>query len=334
MPLPQSMPSSRGRNRGKYLECPGLRDHLQDLIPTSLPFHMAILPTEWIADPEGRQILSRFPGHLSAFRTRIQVPGRQPFRPRRTLFVLIDPPLKVLLSFSMTPVDRTEKRSSGTSMSLTPKWPSARLVALYSHTFMKKANGKQVVEASLRTHEFSRSWAQRSHQTHRTEYFPECLPGVQEIDEMIRQSNRILEGLSRVREVVIAQQTALTEQRARAARGDHLENYGGLHDEYKNYTGGDSKKPRRGVSDHGGLPLYAHSLTIAQKAAPPGRCHSCNRAETPEWRRGPDGARTLCNACGLHYAKLTRKIGVNKAAAMTGSSLRPKNLDQRMTTQL
>ncbi|KAH7243828.1 hypothetical protein B0J15DRAFT_515481 [Fusarium solani] len=25
--------------------------------------------------------------------------------------------------------------------------------------------------------------------------------------------------------------------------------------------------------------------------------------DTPEWRRGPDGARTLCNACGLRYAK-------------------------------
>ena len=64
-----------------------------------------------------------------------------------------------------------------------------------------------------------------------------------------------------------------------------------------------------------------------QKAAPPGRCHSCNRAETPEWRRGPDGARTLCNACGLHYAKLTRKMGVNKAAVLTGSNLRAKHLD-------
>ena len=29
------------------------------------------------------------------------------------------------------------------------------------------------------------------------------------------------------------------------------------------------------------------------------RCHSCNRGETPRWRRGPDGPRTLCNACGL-----------------------------------
>jgi hypothetical protein len=64
---------------------------------------------------------------------------------------------------------------------------------------------------------------------------------------------------------------------------------------------------------------------VLQKAAPPGRCHSCNRAETPEWRRGPDGARTLCNACGLHYAKLTRKMGAHKAVSM-GSNLKPKSV--------
>ena len=47
-------------------------------------------------------------------------------------------------------------------------------------------------------------------------------------------------------------------------------------------------------------------------------CHSCNATETPEWRRGPDGARTLCNACGLHYAKLVRK---QKTAAQSSSTL-------------
>ena len=36
-----------------------------------------------------------------------------------------------------------------------------------------------------------------------------------------------------------------------------------------------------------------------KRAAPPGRCHNCQAENTPEWRRGPDGARTLCNACGL-----------------------------------
>ncbi|OXV10655.1 hypothetical protein Egran_01585 [Elaphomyces granulatus] len=63
------------------------------------------------------------------------------------------------------------------------------------------------------------------------------------------------------------------------------------------------------------------------KAAPPGRCHSCQRAETPEWRRGPDGARTLCNACGLHYAKLTRKMGANKASAMSSNLKTKSSLD-------
>ncbi|CAG8605786.1 150_t:CDS:2 [Cetraspora pellucida] len=41
-----------------------------------------------------------------------------------------------------------------------------------------------------------------------------------------------------------------------------------------------------------------------KRPAPPGRCHSCNIQETPEWRRGPDGARTLCNACGLPQTAL------------------------------
>ena len=41
-----------------------------------------------------------------------------------------------------------------------------------------------------------------------------------------------------------------------------------------------------------------------KRAAPPGRCHSCNIEQTPEWRRGPDGARTLCNACGLRTLPL------------------------------
>jgi len=35
-------------------------------------------------------------------------------------------------------------------------------------------------------------------------------------------------------------------------------------------------------------------------------CHNCKTCETPEWRRGPDGPRTLCNACGLKWAKKRR----------------------------
>lgn len=33
------------------------------------------------------------------------------------------------------------------------------------------------------------------------------------------------------------------------------------------------------------------------RAPAPSCCKGCGTNETPEWRRGPDGARTLCNAC-------------------------------------
>ncbi|KAG9072669.1 hypothetical protein KI688_000441 [Linnemannia hyalina] len=36
------------------------------------------------------------------------------------------------------------------------------------------------------------------------------------------------------------------------------------------------------------------------------RCTSCNIVKTPEWRKGPLGPRTLCNACGLIWGKLSR----------------------------
>jgi hypothetical protein len=78
-------------------------------------------------------------------------------------------------------------------------------------------------------------------------------------------------------------------------------------------------KKRRGVSLEPPSPSVAPRFADPRRkrVAPPGRCHSCNRVDTPEWRRGPDGARTLCNACGLHYAKLERKKQGERA-------LRPK----------
>jgi hypothetical protein len=36
-------------------------------------------------------------------------------------------------------------------------------------------------------------------------------------------------------------------------------------------------------------------------------CTSCQTEETPRWREGPAGPRTLCNFCGLIYAKRQQK---------------------------
>ncbi|GAA97855.1 uncharacterized protein L969DRAFT_96236 [Mixia osmundae IAM 14324] len=41
-----------------------------------------------------------------------------------------------------------------------------------------------------------------------------------------------------------------------------------------------------------------------RKKTPPDQCHVCCAPDSPEWRRGPSGLRTLCNACGLVAGKI------------------------------
>ncbi|KAK0655035.1 hypothetical protein B0T16DRAFT_486713 [Cercophora newfieldiana] len=36
---------------------------------------------------------------------------------------------------------------------------------------------------------------------------------------------------------------------------------------------------------------------------PAGCCYNCGSVESTEWRRGPEGQRTLCNPCGIRYVK-------------------------------
>lgn len=45
-------------------------------------------------------------------------------------------------------------------------------------------------------------------------------------------------------------------------------------------------------------------------------CQHCGLKDTPEWRRGPEGPRLVCNACGLFFSKLIRKYGLQEAALM------------------
>ncbi|KAL2222640.1 hypothetical protein M432DRAFT_12561 [Thermoascus aurantiacus ATCC 26904] len=172
----------------------------------------------------------------------------------------------------------------------------------------------EIIDVTTRTLDFSRHYAAKAHQTQRSGPVPGSLPSLNEIDDLLQLQRRCQDALLRIRSAVLSQEHALAEQRAqrqayKSEGGYDDEQHVGMYpDEFKGgggFAGSDVKK-RRG------------------KAAPPGRCHSCNRAETPEWRRGPDGARTLCNACGLHYAKLTRKMGANKASSL-GSNLKPKS---------
>eukprot|EP00026_Physarum_polycephalum_P009110 Phypoly_transcript_09221.p1 GENE.Phypoly_transcript_09221~~Phypoly_transcript_09221.p1 ORF type:complete len:422 (+),score=64.54 Phypoly_transcript_09221:86-1267(+) len=42
-------------------------------------------------------------------------------------------------------------------------------------------------------------------------------------------------------------------------------------------------------------------------------CTNCGTAETPEWRKGPLGPHTLCNACGLQWMKAQKRENENRS---------------------
>ncbi|ELU38595.1 GATA domain-containing protein [Rhizoctonia solani AG-1 IA] len=49
--------------------------------------------------------------------------------------------------------------------------------------------------------------------------------------------------------------------------------------------------------------LHQQSRPTRAHPSSPRVCTTCARTDSPEWRRGPHGPKTLCNACGLKWAK-------------------------------
>ncbi|KAI5858223.1 hypothetical protein GGS23DRAFT_616568 [Durotheca rogersii] len=156
---------------------------------------------------------------------------------------------------------------------------------------------------------FAEAYGKIAMEQHGGQPIPERLPSESEVSSMLGNVEYAKHALENLRELV--QRSIATEKAREGGRAkgpydgdDDISMYGeGMN---KPYGLAPEIKKRRG------------------RAAPPGRCHSCNRIDTPEWRRGPDGARTLCNACGLHYAKLERK------RQMEQRSIRPKTVEERV----
>ncbi|KAF2470142.1 GCS-domain-containing protein [Lindgomyces ingoldianus] len=200
-----------------------------------------------------------------------------------------------------------EKKTARSSLA-----PYGESVKRHLDSFDVEASLNEIAEGAGRITDFSKIYRQRAHENQRIGMTPQSMPGLEELDEMLKQGEKIQISLQRMREVVFNHQQANIfeppqDPRYRQINGYDHEGPNVYHEDTKGgggFASADPKK-RRG------------------RAAPPGRCHSCNRAETPEWRRGPDGARTLCNACGLHYAKLTRKLGGKQAMAMFPRNVTP-----------
>ncbi|KAI0473267.1 hypothetical protein GGR56DRAFT_677278 [Xylariaceae sp. FL0804] len=162
----------------------------------------------------------------------------------------------------------------------------------------------KIAWTSRTIYNFAESYGKLASEQHRAHHIPERLPTEQEVTECISNAHWLKGQLEAVRDIV--QQSIASEKAREGGRPKGL------------YEGDDD------VSMYGDGIKQPYGLGEVKKrrgrAAPPGRCHSCNRIDTPEWRRGPDGARTLCNACGLHYAKLERKRQMEQRA------IRPKTV--------
>ena len=61
-----------------------------------------------------------------------------------------------------------------------------------------------------------------------------------------------------------------------------------------------------------GIPISKYRATTvsapkrkrnAPQSAEPRVCTSCGTSSSPEWRQGPDGPKTLCNACGIRWKR-------------------------------
>eukprot|EP01088_Endostelium_zonatum_P021478 TRINITY_DN84_c2_g1_i2.p1 TRINITY_DN84_c2_g1~~TRINITY_DN84_c2_g1_i2.p1 ORF type:complete len:451 (-),score=222.29 TRINITY_DN84_c2_g1_i2:118-1470(-) len=50
-------------------------------------------------------------------------------------------------------------------------------------------------------------------------------------------------------------------------------------------------------------------------------CYHCGVKETPEWRRGPAGPKTLCNACGLQYTKKLKEGKMKEKGGKGGGGM-------------
>jgi hypothetical protein len=57
---------------------------------------------------------------------------------------------------------------------------------------------------------------------------------------------------------------------------------------------------------------------IVYRAKDGWRCEGCHTEETPQRRRGPGGAKSMCNACGLRWIKRRRREGEEPPAEKRG----------------
>jgi glutamate--cysteine ligase catalytic subunit len=146
---------------------------------------------------------------------------------------------------------RLEEKKIGRS-SLAPYGES---VKRHLESFDLEASLNEMADGSGRIAEFSKVYRQRAHENQRIGLTPQSMPRLDEVDDMIKQSERIQMSLQRMREVVFNHhQASIVEPpqdpRYRPMNGydDNASNYGDDTKGMGGFAGGDNKTRKRGVS--------------------------------------------------------------------------------------
>jgi glutamate--cysteine ligase catalytic subunit len=99
-----------------------------------------------------------------------------------------------------------------------------------------------MADGSGRIAEFSKIYRQRAHDNQRIGMTPQSMPRLEEVDDMLKQSERISMSLQRMRDVVFNHhQASIVEPPQDTRYGDDGKGGGG-------FAGSDSKTRKRGVS--------------------------------------------------------------------------------------
>ncbi|XP_008812399.2 GATA transcription factor 1-like [Phoenix dactylifera] len=69
---------------------------------------------------------------------------------------------------------------------------------------------------------------------------------------------------------------------------------------------------------------------VAREAKDRRRCRHCEAEDTPQWRAGPEGPKTLCNACGVRYKSGRLVPEYRPAASPTFSAAIHSNSHRRI----
>jgi hypothetical protein len=143
---------------------------------------------------------------------------------------------------------------------------------------------------------------------------PKFVPTLAEVDDMISRSHLQLQYLSRICNEVRAQHIEYRWLTAQGGGVRRILSLLSLHCRFLSHA------------SCGGT-TSIHVRKPGRKVLRPGHCHQYACIESPEWRRGTAGLRSLCNSCGLALAK--RKSRNREGIAGTKWRHRTNLVDQQ-----